>query len=138
MSADRDRGEAFLDALFGDGMGARHSRFVDRLGSASLRDALDRYHALEADTTHLSVEENYLLGVVVLCALGRYAPASMFAKTLRHHGVPAEKILAAVGRLEMWIGGVPAAEACAHVQKALREYDRHGLDSMAGWFPEAA
>ena len=131
------RGEASLDGLFGEGHGRRLSAFVARLPSPTLQDALHRYHALEADETHLSVADNYLIGLCVLCATRSYGPASMFAKTLRHLGVPRERILAAVGRLEMWIGGGPAAEAAGHVGKALREYEEHGLASMSAWFPAA-
>jgi hypothetical protein len=56
--------------------------------------------------------------------------------TLRHRGVPQEKVLEAVARLEMWIGGVPAAEAMGHIRRALRAYERDGLQAMAAWFPE--
>jgi hypothetical protein len=66
-----------------------------------------------------------------------YGPASMFAKTLRHLGVPGTKILEVVGRLAMWIGPVPAAEAAGHIQRALREYDGEGAASTDGRFPGA-
>ncbi len=128
--------EAYLDRLFGPGMGARHSAFIDRLRCPPVRDALHRYHTLEADETWLSVEDNYLLGIAVLCAQGDYGPASMFAMTLRHLGVPAERILTAVGRLEMWVGGIKAATAVGHIQAAIRRYDRDGIDAMGAWFPE--
>lgn len=137
MSDDpREASEAALDELFGEGMGRRHSRFLEHLGHPGLQDTLHRYHAMETDEAWLSVEENYLLGMAVLCAQGRYGPASMFAMTLRHRGVPAGKILEAVARLEMWIGGVPAAEAMGHIRKALRAWERDGLAAMAPWFPE--
>ena len=136
MDEVKRRGEAYLDGLFGEGAGAKHSAFLDRLPSPPLRDALHRYHALEADTEHLSVADNYLLGMCVLCATRSFGPAAMFAKTLLHLGVPRERIFAAVGRLEMWIGGVPAAEAAGHVARAVREYDEEGLGSMKAWFPE--
>jgi len=129
------RSERYLDSLFGPGAGRRHSAFVARLEHPALREALHGYHVLESDTTHLSVEENYLLGMVVLCGQRAWVPAAMFAKTLCHLGVPREKILEAVARLSMWIGGVPAAEAAAHVQKAIGEYEAHGLASLAAWFP---
>ncbi len=130
------RSEAYLDGLFGPGRGRRHTAFLGRLESGALRDAMHRCHLTEADTTHLSVEENYLLGVCVLAALRSYGPAGMFAKTLRHRGVPRAKILEAVGRLAMWIGPIPAAEAAGHVQKALADYDERGEASLAAWFPE--
>jgi hypothetical protein len=66
-----------------------------------------------------------------------YGPASMFAKTLRHRGVPGTKILEVVGRLAMWTGPVPAAEAAGHIQRALREYDGEGAASTDAWFPGA-
>ena len=130
------RSERYLDGLFGAGAGRKHAAFVDRLASPVLRETLHAYHVLEADTRWLSVEENYLLGLVVLCAQRAYAPAAMFAKTLLHLGVAKEKILEAVTRLTMWVGGLAAAEAAAHVQKALREYEKDGLASLAAWFPE--
>ena len=133
----RLRGEQFLDSVFGPGMGARHTRFVEHLDDEGLRDVLYGYHCVEADTSRLSVVENYLIGMSVLCAVRSYAPAGMFAKTLRQLGVPREKILAATSRLAMWVGGIPAAEAAAHIQRALREWDERGLQSMAAWFPEA-
>ena len=127
---------ATLDALFGPGMGARHDRFIGRLKRPELREALHRYHVIEGDESDLSLRENYLLGMTVLCAQGRYVPAGMFARTLCHIGVPEATILAAVARLEMWIGGVPAAEAAAHMQAAVSDYRRNGLDSMKAWFPD--
>jgi hypothetical protein len=130
--------EAYLDATFGEGAGKKHSQYLRYVENDSLREMLHRYHALEADTTHLSLEENYLLGMCVLCAARSWGPAGMFAKTLRHLGVSKEKILEAVARMAMWIGGIPAAEAAGHVQKALREFDEKGLGSMQAWFPEPA
>ncbi len=130
-----ERSERYLDGLFGAGAGRRHAAFVDRLASPALRETLHTYHVLEADTRWLSVEENYLLGMVVLCAQRAYAPAAMFAKTLMHLGVAREKITEATARLTMWVGGIPAAEAAAHVQKAIREYEKDGFASLAAWFP---
>jgi alkylhydroperoxidase/carboxymuconolactone decarboxylase family protein YurZ len=98
---------------------------------------LHSYHVLEADTRHLSVEDNYLLGMVVLCALRNYGPAGMFAKTLVHLGVPRDRLLEATARLAMWVGAIAAAEAAAHIQKAIREYEQHGLAALAAWFPAA-
>jgi alkylhydroperoxidase/carboxymuconolactone decarboxylase family protein YurZ len=131
-----ERSEAYLDGLFGPGAGQRHSAFVDKLAHPALRESLHAYHVLEADTRWISVEENYLMGMVVLCAQRAWAPASMFAKTLVHLGVAREKILEAIARLSMWVGGIAAAEAAAHIQKAIREYEKEGLASMAAWFPE--
>jgi NAD(P)-dependent dehydrogenase (short-subunit alcohol dehydrogenase family) len=128
-----------LDPLvFGAGAGARHSAFIERLDHPALRDALHGYHVLESDTRHLSVTENYMLGMVVLCAQRSFGPAAMFAKTLLHLGVPRAKLLEAVARLAMWIGGIPAAEAAAHIQKAIADYEQRGLASLEAWFPPAA
>jgi hypothetical protein len=129
------RSEAYLDQLFGPGAGQRHSRFLEHLDSPALRETLHRYHVLEADTTFLSVTENYLLGMVVLCAVRSYASAGMFARTLLHLGTPREKLLEAVTRLSMWVGGIPAAEAAAHIQRAIRDWDERGPASLEGWFP---
>ncbi|HEY4241840.1 MAG TPA: hypothetical protein VGM88_18595 [Kofleriaceae bacterium] len=126
----------YLDKLFGAGAGDAHTKFVDRLAHPALRETLHRYHELESDETNLSIEENYLIGMSVLLAQRNFAPAAMFAKTLRHLGVPAAKLVEVTARLEMWIGGIAAAEAAAHVQKAIKEYDEQGLASMAGWFPK--
>jgi alkylhydroperoxidase/carboxymuconolactone decarboxylase family protein YurZ len=137
MSEDlKQRSERYLDGLFGEGAGKKHTVFVDRLAHAALRETLHEYHVLESDTKWLSVEENYLIGMAVLCAQRAWAPATMFAKTLVHIGVPREKVLEAVARLTMWCGGLAAAEAAAHVQKAIRDYEKEGLASMAAWFPE--
>lgn len=130
------KSEEYLDALFGEGMGRRHSRFLGHLKSEPLQRALHEAHVMEADETHLSVEENYLIGMCVLLVQRNYEPAAMFAKTLRHRGVASAKVLEAVTRLSMWMGAVPAAEAAAHVQRALRDYDKRGLESLAGWFPQ--
>jgi hypothetical protein len=132
----KQRSEGYVDAIFGPGTGARHARFLDGIEDESLRAEIHRYHAIQADTSQLSLEEHYLLATCVLCAKGSYATAGMFAKTLRHLGVPREKVLAAVGRLAMWIGGIPAVEATGHIRRALDEYDRQGMASMAAWFPE--
>jgi hypothetical protein len=132
------RSERYLDELFGAGAGARHSAFIDRLDHPVLRDTLHAYHVLESDTRHLSVAENYLLGMTVLCAQRNYGPAAMFAKTLIHIGVPREKLLEATARLAMWVGGIPAAEAAAHIQKAIGEYEQRGVASLEAWFPAEA
>jgi hypothetical protein len=137
MSDERiAKSESYLDALFGEGMGKKHTRFLEHLESEPLRDTLHDYHALEARTEHLSIEENYLLGMCVLIATRSYGPAAMFCKTLRHRGVSREKILEAVARMSMWIGGVPASEGAGHIQRALREWDEKGIESMRAWFPD--
>lgn len=128
--------EVYVDRIFGPGMGSRHLRFLRRLQNDALRETILRYHAVEADERWLSIEENYLLGTCVLCATGHLDTAAMFAKTLCHLRVPEERILEAVGRLSMWIGGLPAAEASLRIQRALAEYRREGLASLAVWFPE--
>ena len=116
----RRRSERYLDDIFGAGAGARHSAFIDRLHHPALRETLHRYHVLESDTSHLSVAENYLLGMVVLCAQRAFAPAAMFAKTLLHLGVPREKLLEAVARLAMWCGGlVCALPACNRMCRSI-------------------
>jgi hypothetical protein len=130
------RSEAFVDGLFGAGAGARHSRFLDGIEDEALRAEIHGYHVVQADTSLIAIEEHYLLATCVLCATRAYGSAGMFAKTLRHLGVPRAKIMAAVGRLAMWVGGIAAAEAAAHVKKAVDEYDRLGAASMAGWFPD--
>lgn len=138
MDELKHRSERYLDELFGAGAGARHSAFLDRLAHPALREMLHGYHVLEADTRHLSITENYLLGMVVLCAQRNYGPAAMFAKTLLHLGVPRDKLLEATARLAMWVGGIPAAEAAAHIQKAIGEYEQRGLAALDAWFPPAA
>ena len=138
MSDDeRSRSERYLDELFGPGAGACHSAFLDRL-PPPLRDMLHGYHVLESDTRHLSIAENYLLGMTVLCAQRSWGPAAMFAKTLVHLGVPRAKLLEAIARLAMWVGGITAAEAASHIQRALAEYDQHGPASLDAWFPKVA
>lgn len=127
--------ERYVDGIFGEGTGRRHVRFLDRIENPALREMIHRYHGLEADTRALSLEENYLIGMCVLAALGRDATAAMFAKTLLALGTPKEKLLEATARLSMWIGGLPAAEASFVVQRAVREYESAGLDSLAAWFP---
>jgi hypothetical protein len=127
----------YVDRIFGPGMGERHVQFLRRLENDALREMILRYHAVEADTRWLSLEENYLIGMCVLSAGGQLDTAAMFAKTLLHLGVSRHKVLAAVGRLAMWIGGLPAAEAALRIQRALGEYERSGVASMAVWFPEA-
>jgi len=127
---------AYLDGIFGPGAGQKHLRFLNRLDHAALRDVLHGYHALESDEADLSIAENYLLGVAVLCATKSYGTAGMFAKTLLHLGVPRAKILAAVTRLSMWVGGLHAVEAALHVQKAIAEYEAKGQASLEAWFPE--
>src|SRR5262245_12108008 len=100
--ADRDelrrRSELYLDELFGAGAGARHTAFIDRIDHPALRDTLHGYHVLESDTRQLSVAENYLLGMTVLCAQRNWGPAAMFAKALLHLGVPRAKLLEAIAR----------------------------------------
>lgn len=130
-----ERSQAYLDELFGPGAGARHTAFIDRLAHPVLRETLHSYHVLEADTTHLSVAENYLIGMVVLCAQRNFGPAAMFAKTLLHLGEPKAKLIEATARLAMWVGGIAAAEAAAHIQKAIGEYEQRGLASLEAWFP---
>lgn len=131
----RQRSEGYIDSLFGPGQGERHGQFLDHLESEAMREMMHRCHLLEADTRWLSVEENYLLGLVTLCATRSYGPAAMFAKTLRHLGTPREKILEALARLAMWVGPIAAAEASALIQRALRDFDERGLGSMEAWFP---
>jgi hypothetical protein len=128
--------KSYVDGLFGEGAGEKHLRFLERIQNPGLREQILRYHALEADTTELSLEENYLLGLAVLSALGRYDTAAMFAKTLLHLGTRKQKLLEAVARLSMWIGGLPAVEAGFRVQRAIAEYERDGLGSLAVWLPE--
>ena len=134
MTTDSER---YLDDLFGPGAGARHTAFIDRLEHPALRAALHGYHVLESDTRYLSVAENYLLGMTVLCAQRNYGPAAMFAKTLIHLGVPRAKLIEATARLAMWVGAIAAAEAAAHIQKAIGEYEQRGLASLEAWFPAA-
>ncbi len=125
----------YLDSLFGEGAGTKHSAFLERLENDHLREMIHRYHSLEGDTRELSVADNYLIGLAVLCATKSYGTAGMFAKTLLHLGVRREKILEVLARLAMWVGGLHAVEATLHVQKALTEYETQGLAAMAAWFP---
>ena len=127
--------ETYVDAIFGAGAGEAHTRFLERIQNDGLREMIHRYHSLEADTTWLSLEENYLLGMCVLCAQRDYTAAALFAKTLLRLGVPREKLLEAAARLAMWIGGLPAVDASFVIQKAIREYEREGPASLGVWFP---
>jgi hypothetical protein len=135
LSAHERATVAYLDGIFGPGMGERHLQFLHYLADPALREMIASYHTLETDTEHLSVEENYLLGMAVLCSRGSYETAAMFAKTLLHLKVRKEKVLAAITRLSMWIGGIPAAEAAGHIQRAIRDYEKRGIDSLDAWFP---
>lgn len=132
----RSESEAYLDGIFGEGSGRKHSALLEKFASPSMRETLHGYHLVEAETNHVSVQENYLIGMCVLCASKNYTSAAMFAKTLCHLGVSREKIFESISRLSMWIGGVPAAEALGHIQKAVQHYERDGQASMAAWFPE--
>ncbi len=125
----------YVDGLFGPGAGVRHVAFLDRIENAALRDVVLRCHAMEADTLHISLEENYLLGMCVLAALRSYGTAAMFAKVLLHLGTRREKVVEAMGRLSMWVGALPAAEATLVVQKAMDQYEEKGFASLAAWFP---
>jgi alkylhydroperoxidase/carboxymuconolactone decarboxylase family protein YurZ len=129
------RSEEYLDTLFGPGAGRRHTAFLEHLENDVLRETLHRYHVIEADTTNLSIDENYLIGMCVLCATKSYSTAGMFARTLMHVGVKKEKLLEALARLSMWIGGIAAAEAAAHVQRAIHDYEQRGQESLESWFP---
>lgn len=125
----------YVDELFGPGMGQRHRAYLRYLWHPELRATMDRYHVLEADTRYLSVADNYLLGMTVLAALRSYDTAAIFAKILLHLGEPPQRLLEAIARLSMWTGGIPAAEAAAHIQKAILQYQKRGLDSLSDWFP---
>ena len=127
----------YVDQIFGSGSGESHVRFLDRIENSALREIVHRYHSFEADTSQLSLEENYLIGLCVLCAQGRNTTAAMFAKTLLALGVPKSKILEAVARLAMWIGGLPAVEASFVIQKAIREYELDPKAALSVWFPAA-
>ena len=128
--------EAYLEAIFGPGTGEAHVRFLERIQNPALREIIHRYHGFEADTSQLSLQENYLIGMCVLCSQRDYVAASLFAKTLLHLGVSPEKLLESVARLAMWVGGLPAADASFAIQKAIREYQQEGLGSLSVWFPE--
>jgi hypothetical protein len=127
--------ESYVDSIFGPGTGAAHVRFLDRIQNPALREMIHRYHTVEADTSQLSLQENYLIGMCVLCSQRDYVAASLFAKTLLHLGVTKEKLLEATARLAMWIGGLPAVDASFAIQKAIREYEQEGLGSLGVWFP---
>ena len=127
--------ERYVESIFGAGTGAAHVRFLDRIQNEALREMIHRYHMLEADTSQLSLQENYLIGMCVLCSQRDYVAAGLFAKTLLHLGVPKEKLLEACARLAMWIGGLPAVDASFAIQKAIREYEQEGLGSLGVWFP---
>jgi len=127
--------ERYVDSIFGPGTGEAHVRFLDRIQNEALREMIHRYHVLEADTSQLSLQENYLIGMCVLCSQRDYVAAGLFAKTLLHLGVPKEKLLEATARLAMWIGGLPAVDASFAIQKAIREYEKEGLGSLGVWFP---
>src|SRR5690349_15290260 len=129
MDDTLSRSQQYLDELFGPGAGARHSRFLERIENEALRQEIHRYHVVQSDTSQLALTEHYLLGTVVLCATRSFGTAQMFAKTLRHLGVPRGKILEAVARLSMWVGGIAAAEATLQIRRALDEYERDGLAS---------
>jgi hypothetical protein len=127
--------ERYVDSIFGPGTGEAHVRFLDRIQNEALREMIHRYHVLESDTAQLSLQENYLIGMCVLCSQRDYVAAGLFAKTLMHLGVPKEKLLEATARLAMWIGGLPAVDASFAIQKAIREYEKEGLASLGVWFP---
>lgn len=128
--------ERYVDSLFGSGMGKRHLRFLEKIENPALREQILRYHAIEADSRLISVEENYLLAVCVLSALGHVTTAAMFAKLLLHLGTSRDRILEAVGRTAMWVGGLPAVETSLLIQKALNDYERDPVGAIALWFPE--
>jgi hypothetical protein len=128
--------EAYVDAIFGPGSGEAHVRFLERIENEALREMIHRYHTLEADTSQLSLQENYLIGMCVLCSQRDYVAAALFAKTLLHLGASKQKLLEASARLSMWIGGLPAVDASFAIQKAIREYEQEGLGSLGVWFPK--
>ena len=109
--------------------------FID---GVTLREMIHRYHSLEANTSELTLPENYLIGMCVLLSQRDYTAASLFAKTLLQLGVRKEKLLEATARLAMWIGGLPTVDASFAIQKAIREYEKEGLGSLAVWFPPEA
>lgn len=127
--------EAYVESIFGPGTGDAHVRFLERIQNPALREMIHRYHALEADTSELSLHENYLIGMSVLLSQRDHLTAALFAKTLLHLGMRKEKLLEACARLAMWIGGLPAVEATFVIQKAIREYEKEGLASLGVWFP---
>jgi hypothetical protein len=127
--------EAYVESIFGPGTGEPHVRFLERIENPALREMIHRYHTLESDTAELSLQENYLLGMCVLLSQRDYHAASLFATTLLHLGVRKQKLLEACARLAMWVGGLPAVDASFTIQKAIREFERDGLGSLAVWFP---
>ena len=126
--------ETYVESIFGPGTGEAHVRFLERIQNPALREMIHRYHSLEANTSELSLHENYLIGMCVLCAQRDYQTAALFAKTLLHLGMRKEKLLEACARLAMWVGGLPAVDASFTIQKAIREYEREGLGSLGVWF----
>ena len=128
--------EDYVDEIFGPGTGEKHLRFLERIENPALREQILRFHVMEADGSQISKEENYLIGMCVLCAGKHYSTAGMFAKTLLHLGVSKQKLLEAVARLSMWIGGLPSVEAAFAIQKAILDYEANGLSSLGVWFPE--
>ena len=130
--------EDFVDRLLGPGTGARHTAFLAHLHDPALQELLHRCHELQADEQHLTIEEHYLIGMCVLCGQRDYAIAGMFAKILRHRGVTGDKILTAVTRLAVWTGATTAADAAGHIQRAVTDYDRHGIASLEPWLPVPA
>jgi hypothetical protein len=118
--------ETYVESIFGPGTGEAHVRFLEHIQNPALREMIHRYHSLEANTSELSLHENYLIGMCVLCAQRDYQTAALFAKTLLHLGMRKEKLLEACARLAMWVG----------VQKAIRDYEREGLGSLGVWFPK--
>jgi alkylhydroperoxidase/carboxymuconolactone decarboxylase family protein YurZ len=139
MSRERDErvatSVAYVDGVFGAGTGLRHVNFLTRIENDALREMIHGYHGLQSDTEHLSIAENYLLGVAVLSATKSYGTAAMFAKAALHAGVPREKLLEVLARLAMWVGGLNAVEATLHIQKAITEYETKGVASLDAWFP---
>jgi hypothetical protein len=130
--------EAYVESIFGPGTGEPHVDFLERIQNPALREMIHRYHALEADTSELSLQENYLLGMCVLLSQRDYQTAALFAKTLLHLGMRKQKLLEACARLAMWVGGLPAVDASFAIQKAIREFERDGLGSLEVWFPKRA
>ncbi|HXK19458.1 MAG TPA: hypothetical protein VNG33_16730 [Polyangiaceae bacterium] len=128
--------ENYVESIFGPGTGEAHVRFLEKIENPGLREMIHRYHALEADTSWLSLQENYLIGMCVLFSQRDYQAASLFAKTLLHLGTPKEKLLEAAARLAMWVGGLHAVDASFALQKAIREYEKEGLASLGVWFPK--
>ncbi|HKO52439.1 MAG TPA: hypothetical protein VJV79_32250 [Polyangiaceae bacterium] len=129
--------ERYVEDIFGPGTGEKHLKFLERIENPALREQILRFHVMEADTSLISREENYLIGMCVLCAGKHYSTAGMFAKTLLHLGMSKAKLLEAVARLSMWVGGLPSVEAAFVIQKAIADYEKFGVSSLAVWFPEA-